>query len=611
MEKKKFRFFKYNNISKTIVFITCVVSILLTLVSAIGVGVSVYYNVYMQDKDDCINSAYSDLANGYFTYEDSMRRKLEVYLMYSENELTNDLSNNNIEIIISSDELLYESTNSVKGLCFIDENEYDYYDETTNEYITYYVQMYVDEEFTYLDNYKIVNILLSNIYDLQYMIVLLFILFIIIDIASYLWLLNAAGRVEESKDYKSNMFVRIPFDVFSGIVFILIIILALIYADIQFLPFSCLMLPLLLIIGILISMNLAVRIKTKTLFTNTIVYLFYSKVMIPFFTTMKEVWNYNASLYVKCIILYIVVGIFAIIPYVGAVVYLLLFIPLIYLTMMLTRLYEGSKQLSNGNLDYKIDTKYMLTNFRMSGEHLNSIAEGLNIAVEERMKSERFKTELITNVSHDIKTPLTSILNYADLIHKEETSNEKIIEYSEILLNHANRLKRMSEDLIEASKVSTGNVEVDLQPCQVDVLLPQVYAEYDDKMQEKMLEFIMNYEDELPQIKVDGKYLWRVLDNVMNNIYKYAMEHTRVYIDVYEEDEKVYMIFKNISKHPLNMNSEELLGRFVRGDEARHSEGSGLGLSIANGLVNIQNGTLDIQIDGDLFKIIISFDAIK
>lgn len=274
------------------------------------------------------------------------------------------------------------------------------------------------------------------------------------------------------------------------------------------------------------------------------------------------------------------------------------------------KLQQGINALSEGDYNYKIDTAYMPTGLKQQGEALNCIGEGMTLAIDQKMRSERMKVELITNVSHDIKTPLTSIINYADLIGKEECDNEKIKEYSEVLHRQSERLKRLIDDLIEASKASTGNLDVVLEPCEVNVLLTQVAGEYEQRLQEKMLELRMAQLEKRIQIMADGRRIWRVIDNLMGNICKYGQPGTRVYLSLEEKNGKAVLTFRNISKEELNLSEEELMERFVQGDSARKAEGNGLGLSIARSLTELQNGTMEIVVDGDLFKVVLRFPEI-
>lgn len=299
-----------------------------------------------------------------------------------------------------------------------------------------------------------------------------------------------------------------------------------------------------------------------------------------------------------------------------------------FVALMCKELQEGSEALANGDLNYKLDTSHMVLSFKEHGENLNRIGEGISAAVEQRMKSEHLKTELITNVSHDIKTPLTSIINYADLIGKEvsgdvkdtgdgagtETAQEReqhISEYAEVLLRQSQKLKKLLDDLLEASKATTGNLEVHPEVCDVSVLLSQAVGEYEQRFSEKKLETIVKQPEETVKVMADGRHLWRVFDNLLNNIYKYAQAGSRVYLNVEHDGQNANIIFRNMSAYPLEMSPEELEERFTRGDRSRHMEGNGLGLSIAKSLTELQKGDMEIVTDGDLFKVVITLPETK
>lgn len=283
----------------------------------------------------------------------------------------------------------------------------------------------------------------------------------------------------------------------------------------------------------------------------------------------------------------------------------------LYVAFVFKRLLKASEALAEGRQGYTVDTSMLIGDFKKHGENLNSIGEGITKAVEARMRSERLKTELITNVSHDLKTPLTSIINYSDLICEEKTENERIREYSRVLKRQSGRLKKLLEDLVEASKATTGNLEVNPVPCEVGVILSQAVGEYQLKLDEKELELRIIQPDAPIQIMADGRHLWRVFDNLFNNICKYAQEGTRVYLNVELLEGQVKIIFRNMSRYPLNMSGEELEERFVRGDKSRHMEGNGLGLSIAKSLIELQGGEMEILTDGDLFKVTIGFKTLS
>jgi signal transduction histidine kinase len=232
---------------------------------------------------------------------------------------------------------------------------------------------------------------------------------------------------------------------------------------------------------------------------------------------------------------------------------------------------------------------------------INSISDGINAAVAERLKSERLKTELITNISHDIRTPLTSLITYTDLLKSEGLGAEKAPEYLEVLIQKSARLKNLTDDLFEASKAASGNIEVHVGALDLADFVRQVIGEMDERLRGSGLDFRLGLPEHAP-VRADGKLLWRVMDNLLSNVLKYAMPGSRVYIDIAMEDGSYRLDVKNISEHPLNVEPSELIERFKRGDEARSGEGSGLGLSIAQSFVSSQGGRFALSIDGDLFK---------
>lgn len=268
------------------------------------------------------------------------------------------------------------------------------------------------------------------------------------------------------------------------------------------------------------------------------------------------------------------------------------------------------KEMYEGNNQTQLNEEEFIPEFHQSVSYLNDISNGLENAIQDRMKSERLKTELITNVSHDIKTPLTSIINYVDLIKQENIQNEKVNEYIGILDNKSQRLKKLIEDLVEASKVSTGNVKLNLEKINIVELINQAVGEFEDKFNLKGLDIVIDSNENEIYIIADSRYMYRIIENLFSNISKYALENSRVYIDLVKEDDKVYIKMKNISKEKLNIPAEELMQRFVRGDKSRTTEGSGLGISIAQNLTEIQNGKFNLIVDGDLFKVELEFITI-
>lgn len=282
----------------------------------------------------------------------------------------------------------------------------------------------------------------------------------------------------------------------------------------------------------------------------------------------------------------------------------------LYIALNLRTLQKGGEKLARGDFSSPIDTRYLIGDFKRYGQELNDVQSGLEQAVQEQMKAEHLKTELITNVSHDIKTPLTSIVNYVDLLKKENMPSPAAREYIAVLDRQSHRLKKLTEDLVEASKASSGALNVELQPTDVNVLLSQIEGEYQERLAACHLTLVTQPPAPGTMIQADSRLLSRVMDNLVSNVCKYALENTRVYVTAAVRDGQAVISFKNVSRDELNISPDELMERFVRGDASRHSEGSGLGLSIARSLVQLQGGTFALSIDADLFRADIVFPLI-
>ena len=265
--------------------------------------------------------------------------------------------------------------------------------------------------------------------------------------------------------------------------------------------------------------------------------------------------------------------------------------------------------MAQGNLKADMEEDYGI--FKDLSEELKNVQKGFSKAVIEEARSQNMKTELITNVSHDIKTPLTSIVNYVDLLKKEKIDNPTAAEYIDVLDRQSQRLRRLTENLVEASKAATGNLPVALTDTDVNVFLSQVSGEYAHRLSAGNLELILTLDETNPHIWGDGQLLWRILDNLLSNVCKYAQPGTRVYLSSEADERQVDIIVRNISNYPLNIPADELTERFVRGDASRSSEGSGLGLSIAMSLTKLQNGEFQLSVDGDLFKVLLRFSRLE
>lgn len=461
---------------------------------------------------------------------------------------------------------------------------------------------------------------------------------VLVFLASFVFLMSAAGRRPQDNEIHLCWIDRVPFGILfcavAGLVFgcgAMDVFMVEVYVY-EYISFS-----LALGVGILFTsigvmfvlglcMSTAVRVKTKNFWRYTLLYYLCLPVhwILERFKKLihgtKEKMQGRVSMYVKALVIFLVVTIIegiAIMSFMYdadamfcafSLYKFLEFIIMIDLLYQIKLIKEGGERIAAGDYSQPIDTHRMLWEIRKHAENINSVGDGISLAVEEKMKSERFKTELITNVSHDIKTPLTSIINYVDLMKKEEIDNPTVQSYIEVLDHQSSRLKKLIEDLMEASKASTGNLPVHLEICDATVMLTQVVGEFQERANKNNLELVVESPDPPVNILADGRHLWRIIDNLMSNICKYAQPGTRVYINLEQFGGMVIMTFRNISKSRLNISSEELMERFVRGDSSRNTEGNGLGLSIAQSLTSLMNGNLAIQIDGDLFKVILSFD---
>ena len=353
------------------------------------------------------------------------------------------------------------------------------------------------------------------------------------------------------------------------------------------------------------------RLKTHTFIKTTFAYWLYKKIK-NFSQNMKITSNFIVYFTIYLVANVISLGILFAQPLAGIILLILVNIYAYKLISDRIKSYNKVKQAINdlysGKTDIQLNENDFSKEDKATSKEINDIAGGLSNAINERLKSERLKTELITNVSHDIKTPLTSIINYVDLLKKENIKGEKANEYLGILDNKSQRLKKLTEDLVEASKASSGAIKLNMEKLNVNELIKQISGEFQDKFEAHKLEEIISFPEEEAYIEADSRYLYRVLENMYSNIAKYALEGTRVYIDIVDEDNKIYIKLKNVSKQKLNISADELMQRFVRGEASRNTEGSGLGLSIARSLTELQKGKFNIYLDGDLFKVTIEFE---
>lgn len=377
------------------------------------------------------------------------------------------------------------------------------------------------------------------------------------------------------------------------------------------------------IIGMVMAVTIIKRIKSKTFVKSSIILKIFIKCInlikklfkkfIEMIKNLREVLPKTWKL-ILLIVGYTVISFILVLMFeeFGFFLGLALGAYILYKILLEIRSYqkleEHLKAMYEGDNLRKLDEKDFTKEFENVVKYVNDISKGFENAIQEGIKSERLKTELITNVSHDIKTPLTSIINYVDLIKKENIDNEKIKEYIDVLDNKSQRLKKLTEDLVEASKASSGNVKLNNEKINICELINQSVGEFEDKFKNKNLDLILNIPEEEIYINADNRYMYRIIENLFSNISKYALESSRVYVDITKTEEKTKIEIKNISKEKLNISADELMQRFVRGDKSRTTEGSGLGISISKSLTELQKGKFNLVVDGDLFKIELEFN---
>lgn len=485
--------------------------------------------------------------------------------------------------------------------------------------------------YTY-DFYAQARTLISVLTSVKYLLPLAALLSFVIALGSWIMFLCAAGHKKGVEGIVEGPIEKIPADlafvgalILEGIVFGLLSSLQ--YAS-GGMAFGLLGMAVILcgvaamLIGFLWSSNIAVNIKMRHIFKNSVIYRCIN-VVLNWLGGLHEESKiirsrvkWNRRIWVAYIII-IDIEIFFIwatdstniVPF--FIIWKVLFGFLMHKFLLYySRIKGAAMDLAEGDTTAQVDLTGMPLFLEEHAKAMNEIQSGITVALEERTKSERMKTELITNVSHDIKTPLTSIINYVNLLEKEDIENDKAKEYLEVLDRQSKRLKKLIEDLIEASKVSTGNVNFNIEKVNAVVLLNQSIGEFSDRLDANKITVVTNIPAADAYLQADNRYLWRVFDNLMSNIVKYAQPGTRAYVDLEQDEKKLRFVFRNTSKEELNISADELMERFVRGDKSRYTDGNGLGLSIARSLTEAMGGSLKLAIDGDLFKAIVEFNKI-
>ena len=438
---------------------------------------------------------------------------------------------------------------------------------------------------------------------------------LVFTIALFIFLLVSAGHRFGTSEVTCNWFDRMPLElVILGMG--LVVGGSMEVLTDRFLVVVGLFLPMLLALGLLFCMTFAVRCKTRTLVKGMLLYwvcrwawagvkwLGYVLKNLPLIWKTILVWGGVSFIELVVMMNSYIRGPLAVFWLLEKLV---LTAALFAFVIGLKKLQAGAERLAAGDMT-PVDERHLTPEQRKHARSLNSIGRGMDAAVARQMKSERMKTELITNVSHDLKTPLTSLISYVDLLKKEGLTSERAPEYLDVLDRQSQRLKKLTEDLVEASKASSGNIQAKLEDTDVNLLLSQAVGEYSERLAAASLTSVTTLDPGEPHIRADGRLLWRVFDNLLSNVTKYALPGTRVYLTTEARDGKVFVTFRNVSREPLNISAEELMERFVRGDASRNTEGSGLGLSIARSLTELNGGSLALTVDGDLFKAVLVFD---
>ena len=634
-------------IAKITAVILAYITVLSVVVSAGLVFAMGYYKFYFSNEETVKKEILTDMARSEIYYMDS--------LMHRGTDLNGYYADKNVYFVVTNTatgEVFASNYNGEEHLISLSEkmtySEWLYNDEKPTSVIitdgakitpyedgyeirtTYNIEFFVAKNMSKNDLFSVTAKIIEIGYNLRYAMVFILLISLILCIAVHCFLYCSAGH--KDGEIKLNAIDKLPFDVYTAFI-VAAAICSIIGVDAAYnLASRVLFISVIgtidYFLGLGYTMSFATRMKVGGLLKNTLILRLikiFGEFLKKAFLKAKYIISKLPSVKktVIALFLFLTVEFFAVVfvlntywmydfafLIIGLIFVNIIFISaVLYLAFTLQKIKVGGERIAGGDLEYKIDTSYMLGDFKDFSESLNNINEGLQTAVNEKMKSERFKTELITNVSHDIKTPLTSIINYVDLIKKENIENQTVNEYIDVLDRQSGRLKKLVEDLVEASKASTGNLPVNFEVLDVSVLLSQTLGEFEDRLKKAQITPVLRNDGSKVKILADGRHLWRVFDNLMSNVCKYAQSGTRVYLDITSKNGKAYITFRNISKYELK-SDKELTERFVRGDASRNTEGSGLGLSIAKSLVELQNGNLSILVNGDLFKVTVEFKEI-
>ncbi len=481
------------------------------------------------------------------------------------------------------------------------------------EYDTYIIKIRIPSVRSSEDGIYYVNKYFSAVYSHRYDVLWLSGISSLVSVLMFSLSLFGAGRRRRTDETVMSFFDRIPFDlliVTETITSLAVFAFVFDGAFHDLFVFVCAVIAVFIcsVAVTLTSMSLVVRSKCGTLWKNNLSVILIKKAFslaVKSFRAIPIIWR---TLLLTSAVAFL--NFITILMALETEIFLLFFAFLWFAIIAFTsfaaynmvRLKKGAEKLAAGDLDSKISSDNLFFDFKNHAENLNRIGDGMSLAVEERMKGERFKTELITNVSHDIKTPVTSIINYVDLLGKCGITDENALSYIDVLRRQSERLKKLTEDIVEASKASSGVLAVNLTQCDLGILLTQVAGEYEERFTSAGLTLVTHIPEFTVPVIADGKHIFRIFDNLLGNALKYSLPSTRVHLTLTETGGAVFASVSNVSRDPLPENGDELVERFARGDTSRHTEGSGLGLSIARSLAELQGARLKISTDGDFFK---------
>lgn len=653
---------KNSMVFKVFAFILASVCFFCTIACGAGIAVLALEDLYTQDPDTamedwCYSHSYSS-AYAAARYYAAVRKDELSEEMYDHLFPTLQINNMVVEIYENGKSVysvgsLPDNADSVKAsypiavdyptfvarLDDLPSFHYDYlYSSKQGDATVYYVfsskiatfdvTVKLDKEVLLDDGYDF----LLTLYDYRYSLIGCLVVFLLLSVLLLVYLLCTAGRDREGNATPVGL-SRLPLDLYCAAALLFLLLLVACYDDLFYHMTTVVTIALILAtiaicipigLGLLYIFSAQLKCKNGYWWKHTVcgwcllkIYHFFRRCLHgvrAVFDLLPVIWQWlliaggmALSLLIAALLTfgnsYIRVSIFF--PFLLLVIFACIAVVL-YGSWCFGMILSGAQKMSEGELDYRIPEKKLFGAFKTCAQQLNSLSGAAKISAEKQLRSERMKTEVITNVSHDIKTPLTSIINFVDLLEKPHTEEEGA-QYLEVLSRQSLSLKKLIEDLMDLSKASTGNMAVNLTTIDIVEAANQAVGEFSDKLDKAQLSPIVRAPKDSIPVLADGRLVWRVLSNLLGNAVKYAAPHTRVYLDVTEDEKTVYLSLRNISREELNVTAEELLERFVQGDASRNTEGSGLGLNIAKSLMEVQHGTLDLTLDGDLFKVALTF----